>query len=195
MRAFIAIELPKDIKAGLSKIQEELKAESLKIEPPSISWVKPQNLHLTLKFLGDIPAEQLKEIKQIISETTKTISGFRLRLEAAGFFPNLQTARIIWVGANQPPPELKQLAQQLEARLVKSGMPQEERDFRPHITIGRIKNRLNSFDLEKILDKLEKNITGSNWEFNCGEITLFESTLGPGGPAYTVLDQCNLKIT
>ena len=217
MRAFIAIELPTGIKDALSKIQEELKIEHLKLLSSeilpclrgrisnlrtrvdngreSLSWVKPQNLHLTLKFLGDISPEQLNAIKQIIAEITKTISAFKIKFETTGVFPNLHAARIIWVGADQPPLELKQLAQQLETRLSKPGVPpQEQRDFHPHITIARIKNRLNSSDLKKTLDELENAVAGANWEFDCGEITLFESTLGLGGPTYTTLDQFNLKI-
>ena len=161
----------------------------------SINWVKPQNLHLTLKFLGDISPEQLNGIKEIIIEITKTVAGFKIKLEAAGVFPNLNTARIIWVGADQPPPELKQLVQQLETRIAETEIPWEQRDFRAHITIGRIKNRLNPSDLKNTLDNLEKNVTGANWEFDCRKITLFESSLGPGGPTYTALDQFNLKIT
>lgn len=190
MRAFIAIELPTGIKDALSKIQGRLKTEGAKV-----IWVKPQNLHLTLKFLGEISPEQLNEIKQIITEITKTASRFKIKLETIGVFPNLQSARIIWIGADQPPLELKQLAQQLETRLTDSGIPQEQRDSRTHITIGRIKTHLVLSDLKKALDKVEKDNAGTSWEFDCKEITLFESTLGSGGPTYTTLDQFNLKIT
>jgi len=217
MRAFIAIELPTEIKDALSGIQEKLRIEHLKLLSnkilpslrgrmsnlkakvnnvrESISWVNPQNLHLTLKFLGDISPDMLNEIKQTITEIAKTASGFKIRLEAAGVFPNLHAARIIWIGDNQTPLELKQITQQMEIRLTDSGIPQEQRDFRPHITIGRIKSRLLPSDLEKALEKIEKDITEAGWEFDCREITLFESTLGPAGPTYRILDQFNLKIT
>jgi 2'-5' RNA ligase len=188
MRAFIAIELPIAIKDALSKIQDKLEAEKLQI-----NWVKSQNLHLTLKFLGDISSEQLIQIKQLITEITKTASGFKIKLETLGVFPNAHAPRIVWIGTNQPPLELKQLAQQLETRLPVSGIPREGRSFHAHITIGRIKSRLIPSDLEKAFDKVEKDVINASWELECGRITLFESTLGPGGPTYTVLGK--FKIT
>jgi len=217
MRAFIAIELPTEIKDALSGIQENLKIEQFKLLSSeilpglrgkmgnlrakvdngreSISWVNPQNLHLTLKFLGEISCKQLNEIKQIIAEIVKTSPGFKIKLEAAGVFPDLHAARIIWIGDNQTPLELKQITQQLEIRLADSGIPREQRDFRPHITIGRVKSRLIPSDLKKALEKIEKDITEAGWKFDCREITLFESILGPAGPTYRILDQFNFKIT
>ncbi len=214
MRVFIAIELPAEIKNALSGIQEKLKIELLTPSSSeilalrartlpfrakmnsgreSISWVKSQNLHLTLRFLGDISSEQLIQIKQLITEITKTASGFKIKLEALGVFPNAHAPRIVWIGTNRPPLELKQLAKQLETKLPVSGIPQEERSFRAHITIGRIKSRLVTSDLKKAFDKVEKDVINASWELKCGRITLFESTLGPGGPTYTVLEK--FKIT
>jgi len=190
MRAFIAIELPLEIKDALLRIQDKLKARL-----PEISWVKPLNLHLTLRFLGEISPEQLSEIKQIITEITKTTSGFKIKLETLGVFPNLHAARIIWIGANQPPLELKQLAEQLETRLVESGIPQEQRSFCAHITISRIKSSLKSLSLEKELEKIKNDFASANWEFDCGGITLFESTLGPRGATYTALKKASFRIT
>lgn len=189
MRSFIAIELPIEIKDALLRIQDKLKTHL-----PEINWIKPLNLHITLKFLGDISLKQLSEIKQIITEITKTTSCFKIKLEALGVFPNLHAARIIWIGANQPPLELKQLAEQLEIRLVESGIPQEQRSFCAHITIGRIKSHLIPSDLKKALDKIEKDAADANWEFDCRGITLFESTLGVQGATYTVLEKANLRI-
>jgi len=188
MRAFIAIELPAEIKDSISRIQEKLKAEPFKI-----NWVKPQNLHLTLKFLGDTSPEQLNRIKQIISGITK-IPGFRIKLNTLGVFPDMAATRIIWIGDNQPPLELKQLAEQLEIKLEISGIARQERPFNAHITIGRIKSRLLLSDLQNVIDKIKRDKEGRNWEFDCDKVTLFESTLGPGGPAYTILDQFNFKI-
>ena len=187
MRAFIAIELPAGIKDALSGMQTKSPKES-------ISWVKSQNLHLTLKFLGDISLEQLNKIKQLIIGITKTIPGFKIKLNNLGVFPNMHTTRIIWIGADHPPLELKQLTEQLETKLAGSGTPQEQRTFRAHITIGRIRSHLVPSDLKKVIDKIENDMAGLNWEFNCDEITLFESTLGPGGPVYTILDKFNLLI-
>jgi 2'-5' RNA ligase len=190
MRVFIAIQLPAAIKETLSGIQHKLKAENL-----NINWVKAQNLHLTLKFLGDIPCEQLEKIHRIIAEVAGITAGFKIKLEKLGVFPNLRAGRIIWVGANQPPLELKQFAEQLETKLTDTGIPRENRDFCAHITIGRIKNYLGPSDLKKALDKIGMDMPDYKWEFDCEKITLFESVLGPAGPTYTALKEFNLKIT
>lgn len=190
MRSFIAIELPIEIKDALLRIQDKLKTQL-----PGINWIKPLNLHITLKFLGDISLKQLSEAKQIITEITKTTPCFKIKLETLGVFPNLHAARIIWIGANQPPLELKQLAEQLETRLVESGIPQEQRSFCTHITIGRIKSHLIPSDLKKALSVIEKDIADANCEFDCRGITLFKSTLGAQGATYTVLEKANLRIT
>jgi RNA 2',3'-cyclic 3'-phosphodiesterase len=189
MRAFIAIELPIEIKDALSKIQEKLKAPL-----PKVIWGKPQKLHFTLKFLGNITPEQLYTIKQITAEITKAAAGFKIKLGHLGVLPDWQAARIICIGANQPPLELKQLAEQLEIRLAESSLPLEERPFYAHITIGRIKTQLIPSDLRKSLDKVENDLSCANWEFDCREIVLFESALGPGGPTYTALEKFKLRM-
>jgi len=184
MRAFIAIELPLDIKNSLAKIQDKLKTSL-----PKISWVKPINLHLSLKFLGEISLSQLEEIRQIIAEIIKPTAGFEIKLETLGVFPNQRAARIIWIGTNQPPAQLIQFVEQLEKKLLASRIPKEQRAFQAHITLGRIKHPLNHSDLEKTLNKLQDEISDMNLELNVRGITLFQSVLGPGGPTYTILKE------
>ena len=157
MRTFIAIELPLDIKNALAKIQDKLKTTL-----PKISWVKPINLHLSLKFLGEISLKQLGDTQQIIAEIIKTTLSFEINLETLGVFPNYQTARIIWIGTNQPPRELKQLVEQLETKLLKIGLPKEQHSFRAHITLGRIKNPLIFSELEKTIEKIQNDLLDTN---------------------------------
>lgn len=190
MRAFIAIELPSNIKNAISKTQDKLKASL-----PKVSWVAPVNLHLSLKFLGEISDEQLNNINQIIAETIKTIPGFKIKLESLGVFPNVASARIIWIGTEQLPRTLGQIVEQLETRLAELGITKEERPFRAHITIGRLKHRFNPCDLEKGINQVKNDLVNENLEFNTRRITLFQSTLGKDGPTYTVLKQTNFKIT
>ncbi len=190
MRAFIAIDLPSNIKDAISKMQEKLK-----ISLPKVSWVAPVNLHLTLKFLGEISPKQLDSINQIISETVKTIPGFKIKLESLGAFPNEACARIIWIGTDQAPKALEQIAAQLETKIAELGIPKEDRPFRAHITIGRIKHRLIPSDLEKGINQVKSDLVYANLEFNARGITLFQSTLGKQGPTYTVLKETSFKIT
>lgn len=190
MRAFIAIELPSEIKNAISKMQDKLKAGL-----PKVSWVAPVNLHLSLKFLGEISCEQLDNINQITAETVKTITGFKIKLDSPGVFPNLACARIIWIGADQAPKALGQIVEQLETKLAKLGIAKEGRPFHAHITIGRIKGRPDPGDLEKGINQVKNDMVYENLEFNARGITLFQSTLGKDGPAYTVLKEINFKIT
>ena len=190
MRAFIAIELPLVIKDTLSKIQDRLK-----ITLPKISWVKPANLHLTLKFCGELSSKQLNDIKQLITEIAKSTINFKIKLETFGVFPNMHTARIIWIGTNQLPLELKKLVDQIETKIAELGKPKEERPFSAHITIGRIKIHIDPSVLEKEINKINNEISCENLGFNAKGITLFESTLSPQGPTYNVIEEANFKIT
>jgi len=190
MRAFIAIALSLQTKNAVSKIQEILKSGL-----PKISWTKPDNLHITLKFLGEISSEQAENIKQIITEIAKTTNEFRIKLVNLGVFPNLAQARIIWIGDNKTRLALKQIVEQLELKLAAIGMLKETRIFSNHLTLGRIKNKINSFKLKEILDKTQLELASEKIEFNARAITLFKSNLEKTGPTYTVLAEANLRIT
>ena len=186
MRAFIAIEIPPAIKDSLAKLQDKLRLTLQKI-----GWVKPANLHLTLKFLGDISPEQLESIRLIIAETVKTALSFEIKLETLDVFPDLRRARIIWIGANLVPGELKQLVDQLETKLLEIGFAKEERPFQAHITLGRIRNTIIPAILEKGLDKVKKDCIDADLKFHARGITLFQSVLEPGGPTYSILEEAD----
>ena len=117
MRTFTAIELPAEIKISLAKIQEKLKTSL-----PKISWVKPENLHLSLKFIGEVSAEQADNFKQLITGAAETAAPFELKIDSLGVFPDTSGARIIWAGTDAPAPPLLQLVEELE-KLYKSSIP------------------------------------------------------------------------
>lgn len=190
MRTFIAVDLPANIKNEISKTQNKLKSAL-----PEVSWIKPANLHLTLKFLGDVSFEQLSDINQIIDEVASKTGDFKIRLQALGAFPNIVRARIIWVGIDKIPEELIQTVQELETKLRPLGFHEEEREFRAHITIGRLKLQINSSILEKEIKESRSELFSKKLEFSAGRIILFQSLLsGPGGPVYTVLKEANFRI-
>ena len=188
MRAFIAIELPLDIRNSLAKIQDKLRPTL-----PKASWVKPINLHLSLKFLGEVSLKQINYIQEAILETIKITSPFEIELETLGVFPDFRQVRIIWIGTNQPPLRLEQLVEQLEKKLFESGIPKEDHPFRAHITLGRIKHPILPSELEKTLNRLKNEITGLNLKFNPRGITLFQSVLGAGGPTYNILKEADFE--
>jgi len=189
MRAFIAIELPPETKDVISKIQNKLKAAL-----PKISWVKPVNIHLTLKFLGEISPKQLDNINQIVSAIVGTSASFKIKLETLGVFPNVARARIMWIGTDAMPPGLEKIVTLLENELGKIGFTKEKRPFCAHITVGRIKFYLNPSNLEKVFNEVKKDILSKDLEFNVAGITIFQSTLGSTGPTYKVLKADNFKI-
>jgi len=190
MRTFIAIELPQQIKTDLAKLQEQLKQSNA-----DVKWVKPANIHLTLKFLGEIDEQQLNKIKQVIEENAAEKNTFKIRISSLGAFPHISSPRVIWVGLDSGDKETKEIAAALEEKIEKIGIPKEGRVFSSHITIGRVRSPKNKESLVKLLNKLAGNLTAENLEFSVNKITLFKSNLSPKGPTYEVLHQANLRTT
>jgi 2'-5' RNA ligase len=188
MRAFIAIELPKELREFLSRMQDQLKTSG-----GDIKWVAPDNIHLTLKFLGEIDDEKFAKIVKIIEGVTKETLPFPMRISSIGAFPKIDYPRVIWTGVDKGDKEAKQIVKELEAKIEKLGIPKEERAFSSHITIGRTRSNLNREKLVAELKNLENKPGGENLEFSVTKITLFKSTLTPKGPIYEVLQEANLK--
>lgn len=190
MRAFIAIELPQEIKNRLTEIQNLLKKSGA-----DVKWVKPENIHLTLKFLGEIDKEKLIKIVEIIEDTAGNNAPFQIRLFSLGAFPKIEFPRVIWIAIDKGDKETKRLAKELEEKIEKLGIPIEKRGFSSHITIGRVRSLLNKDRLAKVLKESENYFGGENIEFGARKITLFKSTLSSSGPVYEVLKEVNLTTT
>jgi 2'-5' RNA ligase len=181
MRTFLAIEIPGHIRRRIDKfIQEEAK-----IDLP-VKWVKFENLHITLKFLGEIDERKKKEIMPIMKEISKDFTVFKLNLGGLGCFPNPKNPRILWIGVEEGSEKLCKIASQLEEKLAQFGFKKEKR-FHPHLTIGRIKKYC------RIDDILQKNLVTEIFLVN--SITLFKSTLTPKGPIYDELEKFVLSHT
>lgn len=187
MRAFIAIELPQEIKDAIGKLQAGLKQAGA-----DVKWVNPGNIHLTLKFLGEIDDNKIMEIENILSESAKACKDFYIRPCSIGAFPKIQSPKVIWIGIDKGGSQTKLIAQELEEKLAQSGIPKEERPFSCHITIGRTKSFLNSGKLIRELINLEGNIQGKFQEFPAAKLTLFKSTLTPQGPVYEAVKCASL---
>ncbi|MFA5411127.1 MAG: RNA 2',3'-cyclic phosphodiesterase [Candidatus Omnitrophota bacterium] len=188
MRTFIAIELPKEIKDALSQLQAKLKTTAA-----DVKWVDPQNIHLTLKFLGERDDKKIEKITRALEEVTRQKSSFTIVISSLGAFPNISSPRVIWAGIDKGDNETREIAGELEEKIARLGIPKEDRPFSSHITIGRTRSSLNR---EKLVQGLEKSADyfGKNkLEFNAGKITLFKSTLTPKGPVYAVLKEASLK--
>jgi 2'-5' RNA ligase len=188
MRTFIAIKLPKEIKGLLASLQQELKNTGA-----DVKWVEPKNIHLTLKFLGEIDEKTSTKISSILEEVAKDTMSFNIRIACAGAFPKINSPRVLWAGVDKGDLETKIIAKALEEKIEKIGIPKENRAFSSHITIGRIKSSLNRDELIQGLKKLQKYFGAKGAEFCVYKITLFKSTLTPNGPIYEILKEANLK--
>ena len=188
MRAFIAIELSPDLKKHLASLEEQLKSSGA-----DVKWVKPENIHLTLKFLGEIDEKQLGEIAKIIQNTADKNKRFFIRLASPGAFPDINFPRVVWIGIEKGDPETKEIAKILEEEIAKVGIPQENRPFSSHITLGRVRSGLNREKLVKNLDNLASKPPEDSPEFLVTKITLFKSTLTPGGPIYEALKEAHFQ--
>lgn len=189
MRTFIAIELPEEIKNRLKSLQERLKTAGA-----DVKWVEPQNIHLTLKFLGETNDKKIKDIASVVRQVAENNPGFTMRISGLGGFPDAESPRVIWVGIAKGGEEIKAVAADLEERVAKLGIPKEKRLFSGHITIGRTRSALNLGGLvQSIKDNAQK--TGEIAEFNARGITFFKSTLTPKGPTYEPIAQASFKTT
>lgn len=190
MRSFVAIELPDEIKNKLNSLQEQLKSCAA-----DVKWVAAGNIHLTLKFLGEIKEEKQPAIAKILDETVNSKPPFQIEICALGAFPGIDSPRVIWLGIGSGGKETKEIVQELENRFEKIGIPKEGRPFSSHITIGRVRSSLNRQQLVQKLKEAENKIRRVNLKFNAAKITLFKSALTSKGPIYEVLKEASLKTT
>jgi 2'-5' RNA ligase len=191
IRAFIAIDLPASISESIYKQTSGLRG---KIGPALVKWVTLENIHLTLKFLGEVPNATLPFIKQLLIREADSCAPFDLQVTHLGSFPNLKRPRVIWAGI-QAPAVLTELSRNIEAACKRMGYPPEERPFSPHITLGRVRSNLSQTDLNAISDNLNKTSLQKSGSATIGEINLYQSELTPVGSNYTKLFSAVFKQT
>jgi RNA 2',3'-cyclic 3'-phosphodiesterase len=179
LRTFIAIDLPVSVQEALDGFEKELQ----KARAP-IAWVRPERIHLTLKFLGDIAPERVPQIQLNLEKLARTVVSFRLQPSGCGTFPSGKQMRIIWVGLTGDGAALQALQQNVEEAMVGLGFKKEERSFRPHLTVGRVKGRQGLRALQDLL------VSQQGFEaeaFDVTELVLYKSELKPQGAHYTPL--------
>ncbi len=185
MRTFIAIDLDNEIKNNLSLLISRLKKCS-----PNIKWIKHQGMHLTLKFLGEIPTDKVSEVESSLRKVTEKHRHFLLKFKGTGTFPEgNKSPRILWLGIEDNE-NLKIFQSELESELEKIHFLRENRKFHPHLTLGRVKSH---HDLSLTLSELEKYREKDFGEMIVKKIILFKSTLKPSGAEYTIISEHELK--
>ena len=185
IRAFIAIDLPKELHPKLDEVKHQLSAD---LSSGSVRWVNSDNIHLTLRFLGDVPMDLLPDLYRCLNDCAVGNSSITLRLNSLGCFPNPRNPRVIWLGLDGDLDRLSTLHQRIEDSLVTLGFPKEGRRYHPHLTLGRVKE-----SREVINARLPWGKELIEGEFCAGSVHLIESQLKPSGAVYTIRHSTELQ--
>lgn len=183
MRSFVAIELPAEVKRALGALQDDLRAARA-----DVNWVKPENFHLTLKFLGEVEERRIEEVERTCAEAASAARKFDLKLEGVGLLPHRRQPRVVYVAVGGQVGELSELHRAVEEKLGAVGFEKEARAFKPHITMGRVKSPQRARELVALCEAQQL----APREFAVGEIALMRSELHPTGARYTRLGQAAL---
>lgn len=181
IRAFIAIELPDVVRAGLSSVQSGLRPE----RHPYVKWVDAEGIHLTLKFLGNIDTEKVPRIMEAMAKAAQGVSPFRLEVGGLGAFPDLGRPRVIWVAIKGEVEKLASLQGGIDHRLVALGFPPESRSFTPHLTLGRLRERASAEERRRMGEVLLATRGEEVIPFQVSEVSLMRSRLTPSGAIYS----------
>ena len=187
IRAFLAIEPPENVLQEITRLQEKLKREI----SGRLSWTRPQGQHLTLKFFGDISTEDVKNICSAVQNRIVSEQKLNLKVEKLGVFPDVRRPRVLWCGVTGDVERLSVLQKKIDNDLAAIGFPAEDRPFKAHLTLARIKD---SRDMTGISEALKKHNEFTAGEFNCTELILFQSKLSPQGAIYTKLAEFALGM-
>jgi len=188
MRCFIAIDIDEQIREALADLQEELLGKA-DIKRSDAKWVNPDNIHLTLKFLGEVKDNQIMDICNITGDVVNRHKRFGLEVESVGCFGG-KSARVLWVGMGQNSEKLLELQQDLEQKLDEAGWPREARKFSGHLTLCRIRNSRAGIKLAQLARQYEDYQLGI---IPVDSISVYQSQLTPKGPIYTVLGKYELQ--
>jgi RNA 2',3'-cyclic 3'-phosphodiesterase len=189
IRAFIAIDLSPEIQQRLDNVLEDFKNQLANIP---VRWVAVTNIHLTLKFLGDVSISNLALLTNMLQAEVSAHHQFEISVGSSGAFPNLRQPRVIWVGI-EAPQELIAIQNGIEAATARLGYTREDRPFSPHLTLGRVPRNATTQDVKDISKVLETNKVGFLGVTCVEQIHLYRSDLHPTGAVYTQLFSSELQ--
>lgn len=179
IRAFVAANLDPDLKAALAGAQERLKATRA-----DVGWVRPDNLHLTLKFLGQVEEGRIGAIGEAIAAATARRGPVRLVFQGLGAFPSPRAARVVWIGLSHGAEALAELQARIEEQLESLGFAREARPFTAHLTLGRVRGPAHREQLARALAGAPAEMLG---DMLLDRIELMKSDLSAGGARYSIL--------
>ena len=189
VRLFVACEVPDDVKECIGEVIENLRSHS----GNAVRWIRPEGVHVTLKFLGEVPTKKLPAVKLAIQEAVVGHSPFELEFSNIGTFGGREGLRIMWVGIAGDVLRLEALVRAVNAALAVVGFEPERRPFRPHLTLGRVRDEIstrNRAEIEVAVGK--QDVPGASWR--TAQVSLMRSRLGPGGATYEVLATFPLRV-
>jgi len=185
IRSFLAFELPIEIKEIVARVSGEIRRYHL-----DVRWVKVDNIHLTVVFMGDIHTEELKSIKERVKKSCFKYAPFEISLQGVGFFPNRRNPQVLWLGLNGALERISFFRNSLQKGLKSFGVKQEKRRFKPHLTLGRFRKSKGRDSLPDELITRYKYPASPICPLN--ELVLFKSELQPGGAVHTKLESWRL---
>ena len=188
MRLFIAIDINEEIKNSLGRLQKQIQKQ-VDIRKGDVKWVNTENVHLTLKFLGEVKDENVTSLCDIVKDVAGRFENFDLDIEKLGCFGG-KSARVLWVGTGVGSERLCELANELEEHLAQASWPKENRKYAGHLTVCRIKNTKAGFKLAGICGDFEDFMAGT---VAVDSVRIYQSQLTPTGPIYTVIGNFKLQ--
>jgi 2'-5' RNA ligase len=187
VRAFVAVEISPDIRGKARKLIAELATTSA-----NVKWVEPENLHFTLKFLGDVPLLELPDICTAVADAVIDLPPFDVQAHGAGAFPTLERPRTVWLGVDEGADAMREVHDAVERGLAPHGFRQEQRRFRPHLTIGRVRNSTPA-GIQDLAERVAACREFAGGITDVCEVVVFASELGRNGPKYDPLSHARLN--
>ncbi|MCX6344063.1 MAG: RNA 2',3'-cyclic phosphodiesterase [Armatimonadetes bacterium] len=184
IRTFVAILIAPDLKAKIAEVQDQVKMLA-----PDVKWVAPECFHVTLKFLGDIREDALTQIFSAVNEAAAQLEPFDISFSGLGAFPNPSRARVIWVSIDEGKEQMRKLAEAVDAALAKVGYAKEEKAFKAHVTIGRVKDNKGLGGFARGIDKIDAKDFG---RMRVTGIAVMQSELQKTGPVYSQMSESKL---
>lgn len=181
-RTFCAIELTDLVR---TQLQDHVRCLREAVPEASASWSKPENVHLTLKFFGNVPTQNVTQISAAASRVASEFSSFQIRIGSTGVFPRRSRPRVLWIGVEDSSGRLSDLQQRLEEEFAREGFPKEDRGYRPHLTIARLRRPEDARQLAEAHIQTKFSFI----EVPVNEFVLFRSELSPKGSTYTVISK------
>jgi 2'-5' RNA ligase len=184
IRSFIAIEISEALRQRLRDLLREFQKTGA-----DVKWVRPEGIHLTLKFLGDVERDDLEILSQALRPAVEHFVPFDLRAQGARCFPAFRNPRVVWMGLSGEEGGVSRLQREIETITADLGFPSEDRPFKPHLTLGRVRSPKGKIPLTQLIEGNSRLDLGS---FRVERVILFRSDLKPEGAVYTRLQEFHL---